>query len=111
MEILQIKTTEFNELVKSINGLKTDLKFVKEKLDDSNGNLSEYIDIKEAGKRLKKSDPTMRRIVSKREIPFIRNGKKIFFKVGDLIDYLESRRVKSVEELEKESSHYFNNKK
>jgi excisionase family DNA binding protein len=112
MQIIQINENEFRLLMNSIKSLEKKFMELSSKLDkDPVSKSSDYLTVKEAAKFLKKSVPTLRRMIASREIPFSRSGKKlIFFKVYDLIAYMESKKVKSISELENEAAEYFRHK-
>jgi excisionase family DNA binding protein len=108
MQVIQINERAFKELLDSIHNLHRDVQDLKRSLDKEPVKSTKYLSVKESAKFLNKSEPTIRRIIAAREIPFIRNGKKIIlFKVSDLIDYLESKRVKSISELKSDAAEYF----
>lgn len=66
-------------------------------------NSSELLNIQEASEFLSLKVPTLYQKVSKREIPFLKRSKRLYFKRSDLIEYLEKGRVKSVSEIVEET--------
>ncbi len=61
-----------------------------------------FISTKEAARFLKISINTLYGMTSKRLIPFIKNGKKLYFKRADLIAWLEKGRKATVQEIQAE---------
>lgn len=63
---------------------------------------SEFLPIKEACKLLNLARQTIYGLTSKRLIPFIKRGKKLYFKRTDLINWLNEGKKKSVGEIKGE---------
>lgn len=61
----------------------------------------EFFNIQEASEYLNLAVPTIYSLVSKREIPSIKRGKKLAFQVSELRTYLEKGRRKTVDEIVK----------
>lgn len=61
----------------------------------------EFFNIQEASEYLNLAIPTIYSLVSKREIPSIKRGKKLAFKVSELREYLEKGKRKTVDEIVK----------
>lgn len=59
----------------------------------------ELLDVKEASKLLKLSIPTIYSKVSRKELPRLNGSKKLMFLKSDLLDYLMSSKMQSVEEI------------
>lgn len=59
----------------------------------------EFFNIQEASEYLNLAVPTIYSLVSKREIPSIKRGKKLAFKVSELREYLEKGKRKTVDEI------------
>lgn len=53
-----------------------------------------FIDINEASLFIKLSKPSIYRLVGNRNIPFYRSGRKLLFKVEELIEWIEKSRKK-----------------
>jgi excisionase family DNA binding protein len=62
--------------------------------------VKELLNIKEACELLSSKKPTLYQKVSRREIPFLKRSKRMYFKREDFIDYLEKGRVKSISEAD-----------
>ena len=63
----------------------------------------EFIDIDEASNHLRLKKSYIYGLIHKNQIPFYKpNGKKVYFKKGELNDWIEKSKVKSIEEIEYE---------
>lgn len=85
---------EFKELIKnSMSELLT---------ENSTGKRVEdfYMNIKEACHFLNLAKPTIYSLTSKRKIPFIKKGKKLYFKKVDLEAWLNEGKKKTTSEIE-----------
>jgi excisionase family DNA binding protein len=71
---------------------------------------NELFNIKEAADFLSLKVPTLYQKVSRREIPFLKRSKRLYFKRENLIEYLEKGRVKSVSEIQEEAENFFKKK-
>ena len=67
--------------------------------------------IQEAADFLGLSVPTMYSKVSRREIPFMKQGKRLYFSRAELLEYLKQGKRKSNAEIEKEADNYLLNTK
>jgi len=61
-----------------------------------------FLSIEQASNYLQLAQNTLYGFTSKRKIPFIKKGKKLYFKEADLDKWLETGRKKTKDELEKE---------
>ena len=69
---------------------------------DSELNASPLMKLPKAAKYLQMSEPTLRRLIAEKKIPYHQpNGKIIYFDREDLDNYLRSNRVASYEEIQK----------
>ena len=59
----------------------------------------EFFSLVQAAEFLKLAKQTLYGFTSKRKIPFIKKGKKLYFKVSDLEKWLETGRKKSKSEI------------
>lgn len=62
----------------------------------------EFISIDQAAELVNLSKHTLYSIVNKREIPYYKRGKRLYFKKPDLQDWIGSQKVRSKEEIKKE---------
>ncbi|GAB2478717.1 helix-turn-helix domain-containing protein [Algoriphagus taiwanensis] len=67
--------------------------------------------IEEASEFLNLTKATLYGKVSRREIPVMKRGKKLYFSMSDLIAYLDKGRVKTFEELNEEAQIFLNRRK
>lgn len=70
----------------------------------------EYLNIDEASSFLSVAKATLYVKVSKREVPSIRRGKRLYFSKLDLIEYLNGGKRKTNEELKQIADEYTNKK-
>ena len=71
----------------------------------------QLLTIKQAGELLSLTVPTMYSKVSKREIPVMKRGKRLYFSRTELLEYLKEGRKKSNAEIEQEAKAYLSNTK
>jgi len=69
-----------------------------------------FLNIQEAAKFLNLTVPTIYSKVSKRELPFMKRGKRLYFSSSELIEYVKEGRKKSYAEIEAEAENYLKNK-
>jgi len=72
---------------------------------------AEFLTITQASELLSLAKPTIYTLTSKNEIPFIKKGKKLYFKKSDLIEWLNTGRRLTKSEIEKEADDYLQRKK
>ena len=68
------------------------------------------IGIDEACKLIGKAKPTVYTLVRKRILPSYKNGKKLYFFRNELLEWIENGRRKTLEEINKDSQSYFEQK-
>tara|TARA_R110002096_G_scaffold279416_2_gene473603 strand:- start:2831 stop:3178 length:348 start_codon:yes stop_codon:yes gene_type:complete len=71
----------------------------------------QFLNIQEAAKFLNLSVPTMYSKVSKRELPCMKRGKRLYFSSTELTNYIKSGRKKSNTEIDREAKAYLSNNK
>lgn len=71
----------------------------------------QLLTIQEAAELLNLSVPTMYSKVSKRELPCMKQGKRLYFSQTDLINYIKEGKKKTFAELEAEADAYLSNNK
>lgn len=86
-----------------------------ERLFTEKGNLQPEADqlliIQQAAEFTHLSVPTVYGKVSKKEIPYIKKGKRLFFSQKDLTDWLRSGRIKTNAEIANEADQYLASKR
>jgi len=63
---------------------------------------TEFLNLKEAAKYLNLANQTIYGLTSKNEIPFLKRGKKLYFKKSELENWINEGKRKSVAEIKKE---------
>jgi excisionase family DNA binding protein len=66
----------------------------------------EYLTIVQASELLNLAKPTIYSLTCKHEIPFLKKGKKLYFKKNDLVEWLNSGRKLTRSEIEQEAQEY-----
>jgi excisionase family DNA binding protein len=74
--------------------------------DDSE---SEIMNIQEVAKKLKMAVPSIYGLVHRRQIPFIKRGKKLIFEQSQVNEWLKTGRRKTVFETDSLADEYLNN--
>jgi len=93
-------------LVKDLIGEVEALREMIVTLRDDNSGISkkEYLNVYEIADLLGLSKSSIYAKVSKRELPHIKRGKRLYFLREDISEYLNSKRVATLEELEGSAS-------
>ena len=100
-----IRLTELETLIEN-----SVLRAIKEN-SKSPESTNQLLTVKQAVEFLNLQVPTIYGLVHKREIPFMKKGKKLYFSQKELTDYVKTGRQKTTAEIEAESHEYLNNKK
>lgn len=74
----------------------------KQTPEQTGGNPSFLLSLKEAAGFLKLAPQTIYGFTSKRLIPFLKRGKKLYFKRAELEQWLEAGKKKSISEMNRE---------
>lgn len=77
----------------------------------SNVKQNDLLVIKDAAKFLNLSVPTLYGKVSRREIPFMKQGNRLYFSRVELTSYIKSGKVLSDKEIEEQANNYLSNYK
>ena len=67
--------------------------------------------ISEAAKFLNLSIATLYSKVSKKEIPYMKQGNRLYFSKAELVDYIKSGKVLSDREIEEQADNFLSNSK
>jgi excisionase family DNA binding protein len=70
----------------------------------------QFLTVHETAKFLNLSVPTIYSKVARRELPYMKRGKRLYFARKDLETYLQGGRVKTVREIEDEADQYLTSK-
>jgi excisionase family DNA binding protein len=97
-------TISFNDLPEAVTELirKVDELYNVIKNVQPQETTDQFLTVDETAKFLNLSVPTIYSKVSKRELPYMKRGKRLYFARKDLETYLQGGRVKTVRELENE---------
>ena len=71
----------------------------------------QFLNIQEAAQFLNLTVPTIYSKVSKRELPCMKRGKRLYFSSTELMEYIKEGRKKSYAEIEQEAETYLSNNK
>jgi len=63
---------------------------------------TDFLNLKEAAKYLNLANQTIYGLTSKNEIPFLKRGKKLYFKKTELENWINEGKRKSITEIKKE---------
>ncbi len=70
----------------------------------------QFLTVEQAADFLTLSVPTIYSKVSRRELPYMKRGKRLYFARKDLEAYLQDGRVKTVKEIEAEADQFLSSK-
>lgn len=70
-----------------------------------------FLNLNEASEFLNLANQTVYGLTSKREIPFFKRGKKLYFRESDLVAWLEKGRNRSQDEIAEEKQNFIQNRK
>jgi len=70
----------------------------------------QFLTVEQTAEFLTLSVPTIYSKVSRRELPFMKRTKRLYFAKSDLEDYLKDGRVKTVREIEEEADQFLTSK-
>ncbi|MCH8535541.1 MAG: helix-turn-helix domain-containing protein [Flavobacteriaceae bacterium] len=106
----------FNDLPTAVKRLTNEVSELKSlllrKQESTPTNEAEkLLTIKEASEFLKLSVPTLYSKVSKNELPYMKQGKRLYFSSIELMEYIKEGRSKTSSEIEAEADTYLSNKR
>lgn len=96
----EIIVTSKNDLEKFIRNSLTEI--FQEQLKNELKPRLDVLSLHDAASYLQLAPQTLYGFTSKRKIPFIKKGKKLYFKLADLEKWLEGGRTKSYKEIQDE---------
>jgi excisionase family DNA binding protein len=106
MIIVQLDSEQLSNLIQS-----SVRKALKESLPQTVEQLEQLLTVEQTAEFLNLSVPTIYSKVSKRELPVMKRGKRLYFSRTELLEYLKAGRKKSNAEIEAEAENYLQNKK
>jgi excisionase family DNA binding protein len=101
---------EIEERLNNIENLITELKNKPNQVEQKAAS-EQLLTIQEAAQFLNLTVPTIYSKVSKRELPVMKRGKRLYFSSIELMEYLKGGKRKSNAELEDEAKAYLSNNK
>lgn len=106
----------FNDLPKAVTTLTNEISELKKLLLEKREQQQikkpeQFLTIQEAAQFLNLTVPTIYSKVNKRELPFMKRGKRLYFSSTELMEYIKEGRNKSSVEIEKEVDSYLSNNK
>jgi len=101
---------EIEERLNNIENLITELKNKPNQVEQKAAS-EQLLTVKEAAQFLNLTVPTIYSKVSKRELPVMKRGKRLYFSSIELMEYLKGGKRKSNAELEDEAKAYLSNNK
>ena len=84
---------------------------IESRAETNNEQIEKLLTVDEAAEFLSLTVPTIYSKVSKRELPFMKRGKRLYFSSSELMEYLKQGRKKSNAEIEREAEAYLSNNK
>jgi excisionase family DNA binding protein len=112
-----IENLTFDQLPKAVTMLTNEISELKKLLLENREQLTieqpeKFLNIQEASKFLNLAVATVYSKVSRKELPCMKRGKRLYFSNTELINYIQEGRKKSKAELQDEADTYlFNTKK
>jgi len=103
--LITLSRHELKELLREV---------VNESKEDSQkgtGDSGELLNVEQAATFLGLAKPTLYAHTSKREIPHLKRGKKLYFEKEKLIEWLQEGKQKTQAELSAEAQNYIKNRK
>jgi excisionase family DNA binding protein len=90
--VIKMEVDEFSTLLRRV--IREELKSILEELSKSSAVDNTLISRKEAAKLLKVSLPTMNNLQKTGRIPFLKVGRRVLYKRGELLKYFEVSNIK-----------------
>lgn len=93
------------ERLSGIENLLLDFKNQPQKVA-TNEEPEQFLSVQETAQFLNLTVPTIYSKVSKRELPVMKRGKRLYFSSTELLEYIKEGRKKSYAEIEQEAANY-----
>lgn len=111
-----MENLSFENLPKAVNQLSQKIDSIQKLLIENSelqpqNQPERLMTVDEAADFLTLSKPTIYSKCSRGELPYMKRGKRLYFSLTELNEYLKAGRVKTVFELENEADNYLKNKK
>lgn len=82
-----------------------------QKITDTVSFSEELLNVEEAAQFLKLSIPTIYSKVSRKELPVMKRGKRLYFSKSELFEYVKAGHMKTITDIDTEAERYLSNKK
>jgi excisionase family DNA binding protein len=102
-EIIEFKLDKIIKLIEELAPTK--------QVNGNKGTDRDIMNVDEVATFLFISKSTLYQYVMNRKIPHFKVGKKLYFKRGDLLNWIQDGKVKTVTEIQNEASTYIMNKR
>lgn len=111
-----IENLTFDQLPKAVSMLTNEISDLKRLLLEKREQQpteqpEQFLNIQEVAQFLNLAVPTIYSKVSKRELPCMKRGKRLYFSSTELMEYIKEGRKKSYSELEQEAETYLSKNK
>ena len=94
-----METITFEQLPQAVATLIEKVSKIEEILTEKNEKKEKFLTIEEAAKLLDLTVSTVYRQVHKRELPYMKRGKRLYFSDIELVEYLKAGRKKTNAEI------------
>jgi len=106
----------FNDLPTAVTRLTNEVSelkslILKKQENPPTNKTEQLLTIKEASEFLKLTVPTIYSKVSRNELPYMKQGKRLYFSNTELMEYIKEGRKKTNSEIEAEAETYLSNHK
>lgn len=105
----------FNDLPNQVRMLTNEVRELKslmlKKAEAQSTKTEQLLTIKEASEFLKLSVPTLYSKVSRNQIPYMKQGKRLYFSSTELMNFIKQGRRKTDVEIQAEADTYLSNKR
>lgn len=103
-----MSSNPFEEIDKRLESIETSLRSINQILTEipSQTDEDELLSVQEAAEFLKLSVPTIYGKISKRQLPYLKKTRRVYFSKKDLYAYLREGRGRTAEELQAAAARY-----
>ncbi|MFC2121795.1 helix-turn-helix domain-containing protein [Bacteroidota bacterium] len=105
-----MKNLTFNDIPEAMTQLFYKVENIErlllEKSKESQSETNDILTVELCAKFLHLAKPTIYGLISRRELPVLKRGKRCYFKKVDILEYLEAGRQKTYAEISREADEY-----
>ena len=107
-----MSTLTFEALPQFVQQLNAKIDNITSLLQSAKQNVQQpdLLTIKDAANFLNLSRPTLYGKVSRREIPFMKQGNRLYFSKAELVDYIKSGKILSESEIQEQANTFLSKK-